>query len=381
MATPKTYDAIVLGLGGMGSAALYHLAKRGHTVAGIEQHHVAHDRGSSHGNLRIIRKAYHEHPNYVPLLDRAYVLWRDLEQASERTLFAQTGLILAGLPQSESMQGLAASYAANDLPHEMLQPAEVMNRYPQFRIPEDYTSYFDPLGGYLFVEQCVETHLDLAERLGAEVHIHEPASAWRADETGVTVTTAKGELHGAKLVIAVGPWSGAVMNEIGVRVEVVRKVQLWYGAPGLERYTPPHFVPFFFEHDYGVFYGFPSVDYAGLKVAEHSGGEPVADPQAVDRSLKAEDEAPVRRFLADSLPGFEPELRRHSICMYTKTPDQHFVVDVHPRHDNVVVAAGFSGHGFKFASVIGEILADLAIDGHTDLPADFLSLERLKAPH
>lgn len=374
----ERYDAVVLGLGAMGSAALYHLAARGLRVCGVEQHHVAHGFGSSHGRVRVIRKAYFEHPDYVPLLDRAYELWAELERESGKTLLVQCGLLLGGPPGSETMRGLEACYRAHRLPHERYGPGEGRERFPKFTVPEPFELFFDPLAGYLFIEDCIAAYLDLAERHGAEVRIHEPAAGWKPEGGGVRVTTAKGDILADRLVLTLGPWAAEALRELGLGLRVLRKVQLWYDAPDIDAYRAG-FPAYFFEMDYGQFYGFPAIGEWGLKVAEHSGGRPVEDPAAVHRGLDSEDEAPVLRFLAGVFPGLRPARAHFSVCMYTMTPDGHFVLDVHPEHPQVVLAAGFSGHGFKFAPVIGEVLADLAQQAATRHPIDFLRLGRFVA--
>ncbi len=376
MSKVNHYDVVVLGLGGMGSAALYQLAKRGISACGIEQHHVAHDLGSSHGEVRVIRKAYHEHPDYVPLLHRAYDLWAETEAEAGQSLMTACGLVLAGAPDSETIRGLDECYARHDLPRERLDRASLRERVPQMHVPEDFEAFFDPIGGYLRIERCVQAHLKLAGDHGAEIRLHERAISWTADTGGVSVATDKGELRASALIITMGPWAREVLLELGIQSKVLRKVQLWYDSPNIERFREGELPIFLVERDYGIFYGFPSIDDAGLKVAEHSGGEIVDVPDTVDRSLRETDEAPVLRFLGDTFPELRPVLRRFSVCMYTMTPDAHFVLDTHPEYSNVVIGAGFSGHGFKFASVVGEVLADLALEGQTRNPIGFLRLDR-----
>lgn len=379
MSEQASYDAVVVGLGAMGSATLYQLAKRGLRVCGIERHHVAHDLGSSHGNVRMIRKAYFEHPDYVPLLDGSYAGWETLEEECGETLLKKCGLLLCGTPESKAIRGLEACYREHDLPHDRLSRAETLKRYPQFRLPESYVSFFDPEGGYLFIERCIEQFLEQAEQRGAEVQIHSEATAWHADDEGVTVTTGKGEVRAGALVLTLGPWAGEILGELNVPLTVKRTPQFWFDSPNIGRFSEPEFPAFYVEHAGGDFYGFPSIDGAGVKVAKHTDGDVVGDADEVSRSLHAEDEAEVMAFLSDTFPDLAPKFRHHSVCMYTMTPDENFILDVHPNHSNVVFGAGFSGHGFKFAPVVGEALADLATKGETSLPIGFLGLERLLA--
>ncbi|MDZ4860600.1 MAG: N-methyl-L-tryptophan oxidase [Candidatus Hydrogenedentes bacterium] len=371
-----TYDVIVLGLGGMGSATLYHLAKRGVRVCGVEQFGIAHDKGSSHGATRMIRKAYFEHPDYVPLVEKAYGLWRELELESGAELLVQSGLLLSGKPGSGFIRGLETCYRVHPLPHERIDAAEAMNRHPQFRLPDDHAVYWDPDGGYLRVEGCVDKHVQMAQKHGADVLIHEDVLGWRSDANGVSITTTKRELHAAKLVLTAGAWTTPSFVELLVPLRVLRKVQFWYTSPNITEFRRGACPGYFIETDYGSFYGFPTINDQGMKVSEHSGGEPVEDPDELDRGLHAHDEDGVLRFITDVFPSVQPSRTRFSVCMYSMTADEHFIIDRHPRHPNVVIAGGFSGHGFKFASVIGEILADLTMQGSTPHPIGFLGLGR-----
>lgn len=377
MADSNRYDAIVVGLGAMGAAALYHLARRGVKVLGIEQHHIAHDLGSSHGTVRAIRKAYFEHPDYVPLLNRSYELWSELEDAAGEQLLNLCGLLLTAKPDSETMRGLEACYAEHSLPHERLSADDVKERYPQIAPPEDHAALFDPSGGYVFAEASLRHLIDQAQGLGADVRIHEQVQSWKADAHGVTVRTENGEISAGSLVVTLGPWAKALLGDLGVELKILRKPQLWYDSPHIDRYRPPEFPCFATELDSGFFYGFPALGDQGLKIAEHLSGTLVDDPSHIDRALQPGDETDVLDFFQRVFPGFEPRLKHFSICMYTKSPDDHFIIDTHPQFERVIFAAGFSGHGFKFTPLVGEVLADLALEGRTEHPIDFLRLERL----
>lgn len=376
----ETYDAVVLGVGGIGSAALEDLARRGLSVCGVELHGIAHDRGSSHGQTRIIRKAYLEHPDYVPLLHRAYALWERLEADSGAALFERTGIIASGHPDSRVAAGQAACYREHDLPHEVWTAKEAAGHYPQLRLPEEWISYFDPEGGFLRVEDCVRQAIAAALRRGAVLYAGEGAARWRPDGDGVVVETDRRRLRAGRLVLTPGPWAVPLLRQVGVEAKILRKVLLWYDGPGAESYAEGRFPCFMIGTDTGseTFYGFPSMAPWGLKVAEHkvSDEDPVANPAAVDRGLRPADEAGVLDFVRGFFPEISPRRSRHVVCMYTMTPDEHFVLDVHPEHPQVVLGAGFSGHGFKFAPVIGEVLGDLAVDGNTRHPIGFLRLDR-----
>ncbi len=370
------YDVIVIGVGGMGSAALYSLARRGARVCGIERFGVAHDRGSSHGDTRIIRKAYFEHPDYVPLLNRAYELWDELEGVSGAALFDRCGFLTVGLPESESIQGLETCYAEHRLPHERLTAAEIEARFPQMSPGAGTVGFWDPTGGYLRVEDCVTRHVEAAVSAGADLHTDTRVLSWEATDDGVIVRTDEDEIAAKALVLSTGAWAAAELRRLGVDMEIWRKVLFWYDTPEPEPYLADRFPTFYVEREYGHFYGFPSVDGRGVKVAEHLARTPIDDPDKLERSLLLGDEPPVQRFMAETFPGALPGHVSHAVCMYSVTPDWNFVIDRHPQYPRVVIAGGFSGHGFKFASVVGEIAGDLALDGRTRHPIDFLGLGR-----
>lgn len=380
----KQFDCIVLGVGGFGSGALYHLARRGTRVLGIERFGVAHDRGSSHGETRIIRKAYFEHPDYVPLLHRAYELWQELERELRRPLMHRVGLFIAGSPDCESVAGTLHAAALHQLPLERLEPAQARRRFPGYRFHDDFCVVFEPDAGYLEVENCVAAHVAAAVAHGAALRTNETVIDWQSDGRRVSVRTDLGEYSAASLVITAGPWAGqmlgAALSVSGCSLlRVVRKPVFWFAADETYDISRGNST-FFFETPAGQFYGFPRIDGRTIKMAEHTGGDSVADPLMVDRTHHVADIARVSEFLKEFMPSIEPEPVRQSVCMYTKTPDSHFCIDRHPKWDNVVIGAGFSGHGFKFTTVLGEALADLALTGRTTLPIEFLSARRFEMP-
>lgn len=392
------FDVIVLGLGGFGSGAAYHLARRGVRVLGLDQFGPTHDRGSSHGETRIIRKAYFEHSDYVPLLLRAYDMWAELEAESQRQLFWKCGLMLAGLPDSEAVSGARRSATQHGLTIENLSASAASKRWPGFRVPDAFDVVFEPDAGFLRVEECVRTHLDRAVAHGATLHFEEPVVSWSSTRCEVRVRTERREFVASSLVITAGPWAASVLADLKLPLQVFRKPVLWCETNSPAYNLAASMPTFYFEMpvartptsehpDVGVratgdenastFYGFPSLDGKFLKVAQHSGGDLVADPSLVDRQLHEADVQPVANFLRACLPGVRPQPTRHSTCLYTVTPDRHFVVDRHPEFPNVVIGCGFSGHGFKFTSVLGGVFADLATMGRTELPVEFLRLNRL----
>jgi monomeric sarcosine oxidase len=373
----NTYDVIVLGTGGVGSAAAFHLAGRGAKVLGLDRFPGGHANGSSHGETRIIRKAYFEHSDYVPLLNRAYKLWADLEQQSNEQLYHQVGLIEVGPPNGVVVPGVLASALEHQLHVDELTRRELRERFPAFVVPEGNVAIFEQQSGYLLVERCVLAHLAQAVRCGAELRTGETIVDWRTHGNGVTVRTDKNTYAAQKLVITAGAWASHLLAELGIKFRVLRKHLHWYACDDV-RYRADHGCPaFFYETPAGYLYGFPQIDEQGVKVADHTGGTEISDPLADDKATEPQDVERVEEFLRECLPGVSTKSRRHAVCYYTMSPDEHFIVDRHPVSHNVVFAAGLSGHGFKFTSVLGEVLADLASDGVAKLPLEFLGCQRI----
>jgi sarcosine oxidase len=372
-----TFDVIVVGLGGMGSAAACRLAQRGARVLGLEQFAPGHVRGSSYGQTRIIRKAYYEDPAYVPLVCRAYEGWYDLEQRQGKHLLTECPCLSVGPPDSRVLTGVLRSAQEHGLPVESLSAADLVARYPPFRLPPDCAGVLERSAGFLYVDDCVAAHAAEARRQGAELRYQEPVLAWEAGPGGVSVRTAAGRYAAARLVLTAGPWAGQLLGRRGACLSVMRQVVLWFGAADLAAFRRDTFPIFIAETPGGHFYGIPAVDANGVKVARHYGAPELPGPDAIARDVTDADEGPVRAFLRQYLPAAaDAPRRRAAVCTYTLTPDRHFVIDVHPDHANVVLAAGFSGHGFKFAPVVGEILADLSEAGRTPWPIGLFRVGR-----
>lgn len=374
-----TADVVVLGLGAMGSAAAYHLARRGLGVIGLEQYTSAHDRGSSHGRSRIIREAYFEHPDYVPLLQRAYEQWRALEEERHVSVLTMTGGLMIGPPDGVVVQGALASARQHDLPHELISADEVRRRFPPFRVPPEMAAVHEPNAGVLNPEGCIRAYLDGAAAAGADLHFEEPVLRWTASDQAVELVTTRQRYTAAHLVITAGPWAPQVLADLGLPLQVERNVMYWF-APRAndEAFTPQRFPIYLYEYRReAAIYGFPAHSDGTVKVAHHHSGV-VCTPETLQRVVAPAEVSRMRALFEALLPEAAGELRATAACMYTNTPDGHFIIDRHPHHPHVIVACGFSGHGFKFASVVGEVLADLSVDGWTRHPVHLFRLPRFR---
>jgi monomeric sarcosine oxidase len=372
----QTYDAIVLGTGGIGSAAVYELARRGVRALGIDRFNPPHDKGSTHGQSRVIRQAYFEHPDYVPLLLESYRLWRELERTAGQELLNEVGVLQVGPANGTVVPGVQSAAAEHGLSVEELEAKEIERRWPGFRVPPGMVGVFEPRGGYLLVEDCVRGHLQAAKAAGATLLADTEVQEWIASDHEIRVRTAAGEFAAPRLIITAGPWASSLLRDLNVGLSIRRKSLFWFRTSSTEYDVVSGFPVYLFELPAGVFYGFPKLDPRGVKVSEHSGGQTIADPATVNRAVDPHDERQLREFLAACLPEVSDRITDHATCLYTMSPDENFIVDRHPAHPNISFAAGLSGHGYKFAPVLGRALAELALDGATQLPIDFLSLAR-----
>jgi len=377
----SAYDVIIIGLGGMGSAAAYHVARRGRRVLGIERHTIAHTLGSSHGRSRIIRQAYFEDPAYVPLLLRAYELWRQIEHDSGAHLLTITGGLMIGSPESHTVTEALRSAQEHGLEYELLDAAAIRRRFPPLRPAEGTVALYEHQAGFVRPEASVAAHLQRAAALGADLHVEEPVLAWEADAGGVTVTTTRNRYTAERLIVAPGPWAPRLLADLGLPLVVERQTLHWFAPKGgVEPFLPDRFPIYIWEAEDGTqFYGFPHQEGppGGVKVALFRAGEP-CDPDTVDRAVHPAEIAAMRSAIAHRIPTLNGKHLASAVCMYTTTPDQHFVVGLHPQHPNVVIASPCSGHGFKFASVMGEILTDLALDGATRHPIRLFDPQRFR---
>lgn len=359
------FDVAVIGLGVMGSAALQALAARRRRVLGIECFSPGHDRGSSHGITRLIRLGYFEHPSYVPLLRRAYELWRALEQASGRKLLHVTGIAEIGPPDGVLVQGTLASANLHSLPHEMFAAAELMRRFPAFRLPPHYVGVLQPDGGFLAAEPAIHALLALAKDAGAEIRTGERVHAIEPHAGGVRVVSDRGSTEAGIVIVAAGPWTQSLLPDLPAPLRVTRQVMGWFTPAQPELVAPERFPPFLLESEHGIHYGFPPFGDAQIKVAKHHHRDETVDPETYDRAVSAEDERLIRAAVAEHVPAANGPLAAAQTCLYTMMPDGDFLIDRLPSYAQMIVASPCSGHGFKFAPVIGEILADLAISGTT----------------
>lgn len=378
----SNYDVIVVGAGTMGAPACWQLARRGVRVLGLEQFAVGHALGSSHGHTRMIRLAYYEHPDYVPLLRRAYELWDELEAASGERVLYRTGGIYMGPPAGEVVSGCIEAARRHGLAHEVLSRDELARRHPLFSVPADYIGVWEPAAGFLLCEKAVGLFARLAMQAGAVIRGHEPVVNVELGGHGVTVTTRQATYHAERIVFCGGAWSGKLLADLGVSLIITRQALGWLwpqsqNAFGLDRF-PVWGVE---QADGSLAYGFPMTsDVPGLKMARHGRGTPV-DPDTVSREATTADREEVLAIARRYLPAGVGPTIANRICLYTNSPDGHFIVDRHPAGGGrAFVACGFSGHGFKFASVMGEILAHLATAGSTPLPIEFLGLTRFARP-
>ena len=362
-------DVLVVGLGAMGSATLHALASRGVDVMGVDAYDPPHSLGSTHGRSRIIREAYYEHPAYVPLVRRAYAAWAQLEAAAGVQLFLRTGGLNIGAPDSALVAGALASAERHALDVEMLTGREINLRHPAFAVPADMVGVFEPSAGMLFPEACITAFLQVARGLGADVRPNTRVTALDRCADGITASTSAGELRARRVVICAGPWTAPLLSTLGIALPLVvtRQTMHWFrpaADPSIAR--ADRFPVALIEHDDGhIFYTMPDVG-DGVKAAIHHEGAAV-DADAVDRVVHASDTRAVEDFVARFLPGAGAGIRESAVCLYTNTPDHDFIIDTLDGLPDVVVVSACSGHGFKFASAIGDIAARMALGDSADM--------------
>jgi len=373
-----SYDVAIIGLGAMGSAAAYQLAKRGASVIGFDRFTPPHTMGSSHGDTRIIREAYHESPAYVPIVQRAYELWDELAEETGETLLQQTGGLMLGEPAGETVSGAIRSAGLHGLEHEVLDADEVRKRWPQFNAPDEFAAVHEDRSGILFPEKCISAHLRGGIRFGAEFRYGTQVSGWVKDGDGVTVHTDRGDVSAGQLLITAGAWMPGLVPELALPVEIERQVLFWF-EPALnpDLFDPDHCPIYIWEYESGhAFYGFPNLG-DGVKIARHHDGR-IVDPDFLDRDEVSDiDEEMLRKQLSRMMPYASGRVIRSEVCMYTNTPDQHYLIGFHPGNGSVLIGSPCSGHGFKMASALGESFAELLLDGESRHDLSLFALDRL----
>lgn len=379
MATAEKFETVVVGLGAMGSAALYHLASRGVKVLGVDRFVTPHTHGSTHGRTRIIREAYYEHPCYVPIVQRAYELWASLEKDIGEQLLVQTGGLMIGPPEGELFAGALRSAKEHGLAHTILEPAQVHARYPGFRVPHGSMALHEPRAGLLFPEKCVEAHLARAQLAGATIRTGVTVTSWNADD-GVRIETDAGELRARTLILAAGPWLPSLVPDLELPLEVERQLFHWFEPSSHpEWYDAAHSPISLIEYADGRFFAtFPDVGHGVKAGIHHEGALIEIDAPRVPASPA--EGAEIQALVARYLPQAAGRILDRATCVYTNTPDHDFLLDRHPAHPNVIIASPCSGHGFKFSSAIGEILADIATTGETTFDLSPFALSRFQTP-
>ena len=378
MPTARSYNAIVVGLGAMGSATLYHLACRGWRVLGLEQLTPANSMGSSHGDSRIIREMYFEHPLYVPLVQRAYELWSELERQSGKSLMTINGGLMIGPPDGAIVRGTIRSATEHNLEYEVLDADETHARFPAFRLADNLVAVVDPRAGYLDPEACVNAHVEQARAAGADVRLNEPLSSWIPDGDGVRVTTANGDYTADFLVMAGGAWNQHLLRDISIDLTIERQTVFWLEPDGEGYLYDKSRFPIF-AHEYKqnhICYGFPLLP-RGVKASVMHSGETSPDPESVRRSVKDDEVGPLKDALRPVLPHLaNAPVRESTTCLFTNTSDRDFLIDFHPAYRQVLISSPCSGHGFKFSSAIGELQADLLTTGKTRFDISPFRLDR-----
>jgi len=377
------YDVIVIGVGSMGAAACWYLARRNHKVLGLEQFDIPHEQGSHAGQSRIIRKAYFEHSNYVPLLERAYHNWKELEALTSSQVYYRTGIVYFGSPHSMIIKGTATAAHQYNIAIETITHEGVLIRYPAIHCPDQFQVLFEPDAGFVTPEKAISLYVSDAIQHNADIMGREKVLEWKEENSGITVITNRNTYTSDRLIIAAGAWSAKVIPSLPATLKVTKQIIGWVNPRKWNDFSLGNFPCWFMGNDDGnIFYGFPILPAknfggpVGLKLALHKHGVEV-DPDNVDRAIQRADEEILTQMLMKYIPDAAGNILTLKSCLYTNSEDENFIIDHLPGYDNkVTIASGFSGHGFKFASVIGEILADLAIKGQTDLPIEFLRLSR-----
>jgi sarcosine oxidase len=385
----RSFDVAVIGLGSTGSAALYHLARRGLRVIGLEQAAPGHEGGSSHGESRIIRTAYFEHPSYVHLVRAAFENWRALEAETGQAVITPTGILEAGHAGSTMVAATLASIREHDLPHELLTGREASRRFPAFALPDDWEGVFQPDAGILAADRAIRLHVEGAKAAGSEVRLGAKVRSVEPRGGGVQIRLADGTvLEAGAVVVAAGAWIGELVPALKPSLTISRQAVAWFDPVQPALTTPDRFPVFLLDADADadpaagaaadVLYGFPDFAGTGVKAASHLLGRTLTEADAARQDGDEADARRIRLAIERLIPAAAGPVRRLKTCLYTSTPDADFIIDRHPDDPRIVLASACSGHGFKFAAVLGEILADLATAGETRRDISRFALGRLE---
>lgn len=374
----KHYSVIVVGAGSIGMAAGYNLAKAGIDTLMIDTFNPPHGYGSHHGETRLMRHAAGEGSNYVGLALRAQELWYQLEEETGKNLFIPTGTLMVGDGDSTFMNATLESAEASSLTLETLTPKEISARWPGFSLPEHFTGYFEKTSGVLLNEECINEYRLLALQHKAELKTNTHVTNIQSNKSGAKVTTDDGIYYADKVIVSVGAWLGKLLASLNLPLQIMRKTTAWFEAEVVPAaFTHPHLPAFYFSVQNQRFYGFPNITGSGVKVGRND-SERETDPDIMSEDFGEyeNDEGDLREFLGKYLPGSAGKLNHGKACMITKTPDKDFILDYHPEFPNVIIAGGFSGHGFKYSSVLGEILKQLVVDGKSHYNISAFSMSR-----
>jgi sarcosine oxidase len=376
-AMSKVFDVIVLGLGAAGSSAVYHLSKTGKAVCGIDQFTPPHVFGSSHGQSRIIRQAYHENPLYVPFVQKAYELWYELEKESGKQLLLKTGGIMLGWPDMSVVTGSELSAKTHGIPYEYLGNEDISTRFPAFKVDSDTVGVLEKEAGILFPEECIKTYLEQAAKNGAQLYYSEKVIAINPASDIVEITTDKSTYYTKKLIVSAGAWMDELLPGLKLPLTIERQVLYWFKTnTDAEKsdFAPQNLPIYIWEFAPGkMFYGFPDLG-DGIKVAHHHAGEKTT-PYTLNRKIDPEEIELMQEVIGKYL-NIKPNFNYAVACMYTNTPDENFIIDYHPQYQNIIVASPCSGHGFKFASYTGKILSNMATDRPLEHDISMFSIAR-----
>ncbi|MEK4563651.1 N-methyl-L-tryptophan oxidase [Alkalihalobacillus sp. FSL R5-0424] len=375
----QSYDVIIIGGGSMGIAAAYYVAKSGCKVAVLDRDTIPNETGSHHGQTRMMRFGYSEGESYVPLVKHAYELWRELEQQSNRSLYVQTGALLMGEEGSDFLNEVLHSSTTHSLPHEVLTASDIHDRWPEITLPETFKGVLDTLAGFFLSEECVQAYKELALKLGVDIFEGETVMHVNPVAEGIDVISEQRTLHAGKVIVTAGAWTHKLLPELKMPIQPIRKTIAWFEPKAENAFDSSSFPCVVFNTSFGLYYAFPDYKGAGFKIGRHDGGQ-LVEPEELNRTFGAyeEDEPELRQLLDVHVPKAAGTLKRGAVCIYDQSPDEDFIIDWHPTDERIILAGGFSGHGFKFASVIGKLLSEMALDQPLTHPIESFKLSRFR---